>query len=73
MTAHAAFGLSIEDLDIAVVEDSRNMQALICSMLAADFIYDLLVLHDRYATGNLVDAGVAAVGATLGYLLRGRT
>ncbi|MFO1184284.1 MAG: response regulator [Bauldia sp.] len=35
MPAHAAFGLALDKLDVAVVDDSRPMQALICSMLTA--------------------------------------
>lgn len=35
MTTHRAYGVAIESLDVAVVEDSRPMQTLLRSMLAA--------------------------------------
>ncbi len=35
MTTHRAYGVALESLDVAVVEDSRPMQTLLRSMLAA--------------------------------------
>jgi two-component system phosphate regulon response regulator PhoB len=35
MTTHRAYGVAVESLDVAVVEDSRPMQTLLRSMLAA--------------------------------------
>lgn len=38
MTTHRAYGVAIESLDVAVVEDSRPMQTLLRSMLAAQHV-----------------------------------
>lgn len=46
MTRHAAYGRSIESLDVVVVEDSRNMQTILRSMLTGLGVAKLRI-YDR--------------------------
>lgn len=44
----------------------KLLAAALCVVLVADFAYDLLVLHGRYATGNAVDALFLLVSFLIG-------